>query len=129
MSLTEAVARIGQRCRRPVPLVRSLKNESSATQTVVRCSTVMAWASPHVVPPLRCRGGRQACSRPVRPGLDAAPDRGELGLSRTTVSDQLRRAGVTTRRGRPLAHPTSIQQILELRDQGLTWREVADRSI
>jgi hypothetical protein len=36
-----------------------------------------------------------------------------LGLSRTTVSDQLRRAGVTTRRGGPLAHPTSIQQILE----------------
>jgi hypothetical protein len=48
----------------------------------------------------------------------------EQGVSSTTVSDQLRRAGVTMRRGAP-AHPASTQQILELRDQGLTWNEVA----
>jgi hypothetical protein len=50
----------------------------------------------------------------------------ELGISSTTVSEQLRRAGVTMRRGAP-AHPASTQQILELRDQGLTWNEVAHR--
>ena len=48
----------------------------------------------------------------------------EQGVSSTTVSDQLRRAGVIMRRGAP-AHPASTQQILELRDQGLTWNEVA----
>jgi hypothetical protein len=50
----------------------------------------------------------------------------ELDLSATTVSQQLRRAGITMRRSAP-AHPTSTQQILELRDQGLTWNEVAKR--
>jgi hypothetical protein len=48
----------------------------------------------------------------------------ELSLTETTVSDQLRRAGVTMRRGAP-GHPASTEQILELRDQGLTWSEVA----
>jgi AraC-like DNA-binding protein len=51
----------------------------------------------------------------------------ELGLSSTTVSDQLRRAGVTMRRRGPSAHPASTQQILELRDQDLTWNEVAEK--
>jgi DNA-directed RNA polymerase specialized sigma24 family protein len=51
----------------------------------------------------------------------------ELGLTATAVSDQLRRAGVTLRRSGPPAHPASTQQILEFRDQGLTWNEVADR--
>ena len=51
----------------------------------------------------------------------------ELGVHGTTVSDQLRRAGVTMRRGGPPAHPASTQQILELRDQGLTWNEVAEQ--
>jgi AraC-like DNA-binding protein len=50
----------------------------------------------------------------------------ELGLTETTVSDQLRRAGVTMRRGVPL-HPASTQQIVELRDQGLTWSQVAEQ--
>jgi hypothetical protein len=49
----------------------------------------------------------------------------ELGLSSTTVSDQLRRAGVTMRRASPPAYSASTQQILELRDQGLAWNEVA----
>ena len=49
----------------------------------------------------------------------------ELGLSSTTVSDQLRRAGVTMRRASPHAYSASTQQILELRDQGLAWNEVA----
>jgi hypothetical protein len=51
----------------------------------------------------------------------------ELGLSSTTVSDQLRRAGVTMRRGGPPAHSISTQQILELHDQGLTWSEIAEQ--
>jgi lambda repressor-like predicted transcriptional regulator len=49
----------------------------------------------------------------------------ELNLSRTTIIEQLRRAGVTMRRGGPPAHATSTQQILELRDRGLSWTEVA----
>jgi predicted DNA-binding transcriptional regulator AlpA len=50
----------------------------------------------------------------------------ELNLSRTTVSEQLRRAGVTMRRGAP-AHSASTQQVLELRDQDLSWTEVAEQ--
>jgi hypothetical protein len=49
----------------------------------------------------------------------------ELGISSTTVSEQLRRAGVIMRRGGPSSHPASTQRILVLRDQGLTWNEVA----
>jgi Sigma-70, region 4/Homeodomain-like domain len=51
----------------------------------------------------------------------------ELGVTGTTVSDQLRRAGVTLRRGGAPAHRASTQQILELRDQGLTWPEIAEQ--
>ena len=51
----------------------------------------------------------------------------ELGVHWSTVSDQLHSAGVTMRRGGPPAHPASTQQILELRDQGLTWTEVAEQ--
>jgi hypothetical protein len=43
------------------------------------------------------------------------------------VSQQLRRAGVTMRRGAPPSDPASTHQILELRDQGLTWTEIAER--
>jgi predicted DNA-binding transcriptional regulator AlpA len=50
----------------------------------------------------------------------------ELGLTASTVSDQLRRAGVTMRRGAP-AHRASTQQIVELRDQDLSWTEVAEK--
>jgi hypothetical protein len=53
----------------------------------------------------------------------------ELGLSSTTVSDQLRRSGVTMRRSGAPAHPASTQQILELRHQGLTWTEGPNKSI
>jgi hypothetical protein len=49
----------------------------------------------------------------------------ELGVRWTAVNDQLHRAGVTMRRGGPPAHPASTQKIMELRDQGLTWTEVA----
>jgi len=41
------------------------------------------------------------------------------------VSQQLRRTGLIMRRGGPSSHPASTQQILDLRDQGLTWSEVA----
>jgi DNA-directed RNA polymerase specialized sigma24 family protein len=51
----------------------------------------------------------------------------ELGVTATTVSHQLRRAGVTMRRGGASAHPASTQQILELRHQGLTWPQVAEQ--
>lgn len=51
----------------------------------------------------------------------------EFGLAETTVSDQLRHAGVTLRRSGPPAHPASTDRILELRDQGLTWNEVAEQ--
>jgi predicted DNA-binding transcriptional regulator AlpA len=49
----------------------------------------------------------------------------ELGVHWSTVSRQLQSAGVTMRRGAPPSHPASTQQILELRDQSLTWNEVA----
>jgi AraC-like DNA-binding protein len=51
----------------------------------------------------------------------------ELGLSATTVSQQLRRAGITMRRGAP-AHPASTQRILELNGQGLTSSEATPPS-
>jgi Sigma-70, region 4/Helix-turn-helix domain len=51
----------------------------------------------------------------------------ELGVTATTVSHHLRRAGVTMRRGGASAHPASTQQIFELRDQGLTWPEIAEQ--
>jgi hypothetical protein len=51
----------------------------------------------------------------------------ELGLTATTVSEQLRRAGVPMRCSGPSAHPASTDQIVELRDQGLTWTEVAEQ--
>jgi hypothetical protein len=50
----------------------------------------------------------------------------ELGVHWSTLSQQLLRAGVTMRRG-ARAHPASTPQILELRDQGLTWNEVAEQ--
>jgi hypothetical protein len=50
----------------------------------------------------------------------------ELDVHLSTVSDQLRRAGVSMRRGGPSAHPASTDQIVELRNQGLTWNEVAE---
>jgi hypothetical protein len=49
----------------------------------------------------------------------------ELGVHWSTVGQQLQSVGITMRRGGPSAHPASTQQILELRDQGLTWNEVA----
>jgi hypothetical protein len=51
----------------------------------------------------------------------------ELGVHLSTVSEQLQSAGITVRPGGPPAYPASTQQILELRDQGLTWNEVADQ--
>jgi hypothetical protein len=51
----------------------------------------------------------------------------ELGVPWTAVGQQLRRAGVTMRRGGPPAHPASTEQIIELRDQGLTWPEIAEQ--
>ena len=51
----------------------------------------------------------------------------ELGVTATTVSHQLRRAGVQMRRSGPPAHPASTQQLLELRDKGLTWPEIAEQ--
>jgi DNA-binding CsgD family transcriptional regulator len=50
----------------------------------------------------------------------------ELDVHWSTVSQQLQRAGITMRRGAP-AHTVSTQQILQLRDQGLTWNEIAEQ--
>lgn len=49
----------------------------------------------------------------------------ELGVHWSTVSQQLQTAGVSMRSSSPPAHRTSTQEILELRDQGLSWNEVA----
>jgi hypothetical protein len=51
----------------------------------------------------------------------------ELGITASTVSDQLRRAQGHHASRRCSAHPASTQQILELRDRGLTWNEVAEQ--
>jgi hypothetical protein len=51
----------------------------------------------------------------------------ELGVHWSTVSQQLQSAGVTVRSSGPPAHPASTDQIVELRDKGLTWNEVAER--
>jgi hypothetical protein len=51
----------------------------------------------------------------------------ELGVHWSTVGQKLQRAGVTMRRSGPSAHPASTQQILEARDQGLTWPQIADQ--
>ena len=45
----------------------------------------------------------------------------ELGVHWSTVSDQLRRAGSLCVSGDPPLIPASTQQIVELREQGLTW--------
>ncbi len=49
----------------------------------------------------------------------------ELGVHLSTVSKQLQGAGITMRSRTSPAHPASTDQILELRDQGLSWTEVA----
>jgi len=51
----------------------------------------------------------------------------ELRVHWGTVREQLQSAGVTMRRGGPPAHSASTQEILELRDQGLTWNEIAEQ--
>ena len=49
----------------------------------------------------------------------------ELRLHWSTVSQQRQSAGISIHFGGPPAHPASTQQVLELRDQGLTWNELA----
>jgi hypothetical protein len=61
------------------------------------------------------------------PGVGPRQSGAELGVPWTAVGHQLRKGGVTMRRGGPSAHPASTQQILELHDQGLTWSEVAEQ--
>lgn len=67
----------------------------------------------------------KACSRPLRPGLDPARDQCRAGRS----FEHDRRAAPESRHhqafGRSPPHPASTQQIRELREQGLTWNEVA----
>jgi hypothetical protein len=52
---------------------------------------------------------------------------GELGIHWSTVGERLQSAGITMRSGGPPARPASTQQIFELRDQGLTWNEIAQQ--
>jgi hypothetical protein len=42
-------------------------------------------------------------------------------------SQQLRSAGISMRSAGPAAHPASTQQIVILRDQGMTWDEIAEQ--
>jgi hypothetical protein len=51
----------------------------------------------------------------------------ELGVHWSTVSDQLRRAGVTMRRVAPPSYSVSTQRIPEMRDQGLTSNQIAEQ--
>jgi hypothetical protein len=51
----------------------------------------------------------------------------EMGVHWSTVSQQLQSAGMTMRRGGPPVHRAATQEILELRDRGLTWSEVAEQ--
>jgi predicted DNA-binding transcriptional regulator AlpA len=51
----------------------------------------------------------------------------ELGVHWGTVGEQLQSAGITMRSGGPPTHPASTQEIIELRDQGLTWNEIAEQ--
>jgi hypothetical protein len=51
----------------------------------------------------------------------------ELGVRSNVVHDHLRRAGVTMRPIGAPTHPAFTQEILDLREQGLTWTEVAER--
>ena len=51
----------------------------------------------------------------------------ELGVHWSTVCQHLQRAGISVRSVSPPAHPASTQQILELRDQGLGWNEIAEQ--
>ena len=51
----------------------------------------------------------------------------ELGVHWSTVSQQLRSAGISMRSAGPAAHPASTQQIVILRDQGMTWDEIAEQ--
>jgi hypothetical protein len=49
----------------------------------------------------------------------------ELGVHWSRVRHQLQSAGITMRSAGPPPHSASTQQIVELRNQGLTWIEVA----
>jgi hypothetical protein len=51
----------------------------------------------------------------------------ELGVPWNAVGQQLQRVGVTMRRGGTPAHPASTRHILELRDEDLSWTEVAEQ--
>jgi hypothetical protein len=51
----------------------------------------------------------------------------EMGVRSNVVHDHLRRAGVTMRPVGARTHPASTKEILDLRDHGLTWAEVAKR--
>jgi hypothetical protein len=51
----------------------------------------------------------------------------ELDVHWSTISQQLQSAGITMRRVGTPAHPTSTDQIAELRNEGMTWNEIAEQ--
>jgi hypothetical protein len=51
----------------------------------------------------------------------------ELSLQSNIVHDHLRRAGVVMRSVGAPTYPASTQEILDLRDQGMSWTEVAEQ--
>lgn len=57
-------------------------------------------------------------------GLSLSQVAAELGVTKTTVWKHLRAAGVATRRPVAVGVSTLDQEILQLRRQGLIWREI-----
>jgi lambda repressor-like predicted transcriptional regulator len=49
----------------------------------------------------------------------------ELGVDHSTVAHRLHRAGAKLRRGGPRRHDVDTQQILDLRDQGMSMAAIA----
>jgi hypothetical protein len=74
-----------------------------------------------------CRGGVLPDDGPPCQGRPLRQIGAELGVHVATVREKLHSAGVSMHRSGPRAHPASTQQIQELRDQGLTWTEVAEQ--
>jgi AraC-like DNA-binding protein len=117
--------------------------EGHASEVLSFRSPTVCWTSSlQASPGLLRKPGRAGCRTATRYGVAVDVNRAadlyalgwtlrqiaaELNLTQSTVSEQLHRAGVTMRRGGPPAHPASTQQIVELRDQGLTWPEIAGK--
>jgi hypothetical protein len=77
-------------------------------------------------PPIRCRCGRKRAADLYAEGWSLRQIGAEVGVPWTAVGHQLRRCRRRSASWRP-THPASTKRILELRDQDLTWSEVAEQ--